>query len=158
MEQDPFLKEDYILKIDKEGTWFYNDLPIINKNIYRFFNQHIEKDKDGGYFLRIGKETCQLVVEDTPYVVVSVDHLSLGTGKKEIFKIRLNDESEEALDLSTFYIGKNNVPYCRVKNGEFPARFLRSPYYCLAQHIHQEGAARFYLILNKEKFYIQIFS
>jgi hypothetical protein len=158
MEPDPVLKEKYILKIDKEGNWFYNDLPIINKNIYRFFNQHIEKDKYGGYVLRIGPETCPLVVEDTPYVVVDVDQESFGAGKEEIFKIRLNDESEEALDLSTFYIGKNHVPYCRVKNGEFPARFLRSPYYRLAQHIRQEGETRFYLILNQKKFYISIFS
>jgi hypothetical protein len=154
LEPERILKEKFILKIDKEGNWFYNDLPIINKKIYLFFNQHIEKDSKAGYILRVENETCQLVVEDTPYVVAGIAFVDSDPEKGEYFRIRLNDETEEELDMESFFIGKDNVPYCRVKNGEFPARFLRAPYYCLAEHIHQETEDRFYILLNRKKFYI----
>ncbi len=156
METEKILQEGYRLRIDKEGNWFYNDTPIINRNIYLFFNRHIVDAAQGGYLLQIGSETCRLIVEDTPYVVVRIEHLYSDTEQRAFFKIRLNDETEEELDLASFYIGKANVPYCTVKKGRFPARFLRSPYYRLASHIQQEDGPeeRFYLLLNNQKFYI----
>lgn len=151
-----FVNEKQGIYIDKEGNWFYNDLPIINKAIYRFFNRHIEKDEQGGYLLKIGNETCKLVVEDTPYVVVGVSFVDSDPVKGEYFKIRLNDETEEDLDLSTFCIGKDNVPYCRIKKNIFPARFLRTPYYQLAEQILQDGEDRFYFFLNNQEIYIDV--
>jgi hypothetical protein len=157
MVQEKTLPDNKGIKIDKEGNWFYYSRPIINKNVYLFFNQHIEKDEEDGYVLRIENETCKIQVEDTPYVVIRVDFVIFGPEKEESIKIRLNDETEETLDISSFYIGKDNVPYCRVKKGKFPARFLRQPYYQIAQHIQPEGPDRFYLFLNNKKNYINFF-
>ena len=151
---DTLLKQQGIIRIDKEGAWFYNDLPIINRKIYLFFNQHITKDEEGGYSLKIGSETCRLAVEDTPYVVSDISLVTTESPPENFFKIKLNDETEQALDLATLYIGQDNVPYCTVKRGEFPARFLRAPYYRLAEHIEQEGEEDFYIFLNSKKVYV----
>ncbi len=156
LNRNSFLSEKQTIKIDKEGNWFYNDLPIINKKIFLFFNQHIIKDGKGGYLLQVGKETCKLVVEDTPYVVAKITFVSSDKEGREFFRIKLNDETEEKLDMNTFYIGKDNIPYCRVKKGLFPARFLRPPYYQLAQHIQQEAEDRFCFLLNNKKFYVLV--
>jgi len=151
VKPEEFINQETQISIDKEGTWFYNQLPIVNRNIYLFFNKHIEPDDVGGYILRIGGETCRLFVEDTPYVVVNVERAAPGSDQEDFFTIRLNDETEEKLDLETFYISSSNIPYCRVKKQRFPARFLRSAYYSLAHHIHQGADERFYFLINKKK-------
>jgi uncharacterized protein len=142
------------IKIDKEGNWFFNGAPIINRQIIDLFNAGIEHDGQGGYRLRVGAETSPIVVEDTPYVVSQIN-LEQGPDGRSFFTVRLNDDTIERLSLETFYLGPDNVPYCTVKNGLFPARFLRAPYYDLARHIDQEGEERFCIILNGKKQYIE---
>jgi len=142
------------IKIDKEGNWFFNGVPIINKQIIDLFNAGIEHDEQGGYRLHIGSEKSPIVVEDTPYVVTRIS-LEQGSDGRSFFTMSLNDGSCEPLSLETFYLGPDNVPYCTVKNGRFPARFLRAPYYDLARHIEQEGEDRFCIILNGKKQYIE---
>ena len=154
MQPTPRINEAFEIRIDKEGNWYYNNLPIINRTIYLFFNRHIQHDGQGGYLLRIGSDTCRLVVEDTPYVVTGVSLAERAVARGQQFSIRLNDETEEPLDLTTFYMGRENVPYCRVKEGMFPARFLRPPYYRLAEHINQSDDGRFFFLLDGERVYI----
>lgn len=149
MERNPEIKEA-VIRIDKEGNWFYNGLPIINKKIYLFFNKHLETGTDGNYIIRVGDETCRLEVEDTPYVVNGLSLVKSEEDGRSCFKIRLNDETEENLDLNSLYINPNNIPYCKVKSGKFPARFLRAAYYQLAQYIENDRD-EFYLSLNGEK-------
>jgi len=140
------------LVIDKEGTWLYNGQPIVNKAIYLFFNQNLEYSPAGGYQVRVGAEVSPVAVEDTPFVVTDVVLVEQGEG---FFKIFLNDETEEALDLESLSVGKDNVLYCAVKSGKFKARFLRPSYYRLTEHMLQEGENRFYIPLNGRKFFLE---
>ena len=141
------------IRIDKEGNWFFSGAPIINKKILDLFNASIEHDGRGGYCLHIGAESSPIVVEDTPYVVTHVEQ-ETGPDGQSFFLIRLSDGTREPLCLETLYLSSDNIPYCRVKNGWFPARFLRPPYYDLAGFIEQEGE-RFFIHLNGTKFYIE---
>ena len=141
------------IRIDKEGDWFFNGVPIINKNILDLFNASIEQDENGGYRLHIGEEISPIVVEDTPYVVTRIEREVAPDGQS-FFLIRLSDGASERLCLETLYLASDNVPYCRVKNGRFPARFLRAPYYDLAGFIEQEGE-RFFIPHNGTRFYIE---
>ncbi|MHA1575158.1 MAG: DUF1285 domain-containing protein [Alphaproteobacteria bacterium] len=149
------LKEEPTIKIDKEGNWFFKNLPIINRKIFLFFNQQLRKDEKGGYVLRVGQETCKIKVEDTPFVVAGIEFVDSAPGKESFFKIRVNDETEETLDLNSLYIDRDNVPYCLVKRERYPARFLRPPYYHLAEFIQQEKEGRFFILLNKKKLFIK---
>ena len=143
------------LVIDKEGTWLYNGQPIVNKAIYLFFNQNLEYNQAGdGYQLRVGAEVSPVAVEDTPFVVTDVVLVSGPEQGESFFKIQLNDETEEELNLESLSVGKDNVLYCAVKSGKFRARFLRPSYYRLTEHMLQEGEDRFYIPLNGRKFFL----
>ncbi len=156
MEPEKIINQG-VIRIDKEGNWFYNDLPIINETIFRLFNESIEPLEDGGgYILRIGEETCPLEVEDTPFVVASVWFSETAVKGESCFVARLNDGTEERFALETLHIGAENVPYCRVKDGSFPARLLRSAWNKLMPYIEEEeGAEQYFILLNEKKFYIK---
>jgi hypothetical protein len=63
----------------------------------------------------------------------------------------------ETLDPSTLKVGKDNVLYCRIRKGIFPARFSRAAYYRLAQWIEEDaGAGSFYLTLNGNRYTIEM--
>ena len=47
MDTETFLKDKGTIKINKEGNWFFNDLPIVNNTIYGFLNQIVEADGAG---------------------------------------------------------------------------------------------------------------
>ncbi len=143
------------ISIDKEGNWFYQGLPIINRQIVSLFSQSLDRDADGTYVVRIGAETCPVAVEDEPFVVVDVAKEAHDEPENNRFIIRLNDETEEPLDLDSLAVGMGNVLYCAVKGGKFKARFLRPSYYRLAEHIVQEADDRFYIPLNGKKYYIK---
>jgi hypothetical protein len=142
------------IKIDKEGNWFFNGAAIINRQIVDLFNAGIEHDGCGGYRLHIGAEISPIVVEDTPYVVTQLEKEQAADGSSS-FMVRLSDGSREQLSFETFYLSPDNIPYCAVKGGLFPARFLRAPYYELARHIDQEDDGRFSLTLNGTRFFIE---
>jgi hypothetical protein len=142
-----------LLTVDKEGNWFYQGQQIVNRQVYLLFSQNLQQDSSGSYLLRIGDETCPVAVEDTPFVVIDIV-LVLDGSLRNSFTIRLNDETEEVLNLDTLQVGKDNVLYCQVKGGKFRARFLRPSYYHLAEHIVQEAEGRFYIPLNGKKYYI----
>jgi len=138
--------------IDKEGKWFYNGLPIINRKIELYFCRLLEAGPDGGYQLRNEQEVCPVEVQDTPFVVAA---LWPSEGPHEQFFIKLNDDTVETLDIKTLVIGPENIPYCGVKQGRFKARFLRAPYYRLAESVQQEGDAKFFIELNGKRHYLQ---
>ena len=140
------------IRIDKEGCWFFNGAPIINEKILALFNSSIEPDGSGGYRLHIDEETSPITVEDTPYVVT---HVRREPGAGGEFTIRLSDGTRERLCLESLYLSGSNVPYCTVKDGLFPARFLRAPYYALAEYIEQDGD-RFFLPAGGGRFYLEI--
>lgn len=137
--------------IDKEGNWFYNGLPIINRQIQLYFFQLLEIGPDGGYLLRNEKETCPVEVQDAPFVVTA---LWPSDEPHEQFFIKLNDDSVETLDMLTLVISAENIPYCTVKQGCFRARFLRAPYYRLAESIQQENDTTFFIELNGRRHYL----
>jgi uncharacterized protein len=139
----PYLK----LRIDKEGRWFQNGAEIIHPQIYRTFNQMLEKTSDGGYRVKMGREVCGVEVEDAPFVVQRVADDDQGA-----ISIELNDGTQEVFNPLGCWIGDQNVPYCSVKNGSFHARFSRPAYYQLAKHIVSDlDEKEFFFVLGEER-------
>ena len=134
--------------LDKEGRWFHEGVEITHPRTIELFSRSVVKDPSGGYRLQIGKEWAKIEVEDTPYMVRSLEI------KKDKIILILNDKSQEELDPTTLWLGKDNVLYCKVKNGEYPARFLRPAYYQIMQFL-EEDEKGFFLSLKREKFYLQ---
>jgi len=148
--------ENYEIKIDKDGIWYYNGAHMFRKEILSIFFQNLRIDECGRYLIELGPERCYLHVEDTAFVVAAVYKTKLPCNGGEQIDILLNDDSCEKLETNSLYTGRDNVLYCRVKEGRFTARFSRNSYYQLAEFIEQsENGADFYINLNGEKYFIK---
>ena len=141
------------IRIDKEGNWYYQGLPIIQREIYLHLNKCLRKDPSGKYVLLMDGEKCYLEVEDTPYVIQGVS-LDPDHQPAPALFVRLNDETEEELQVNTVRVGKDNVLYCKVKGAHYDARFLRASYYQLAEFLRQDGE-KYYLLVGDKKFYLE---
>jgi uncharacterized protein len=136
------------IRVDRDGVWYFEGREIIRKEILSLFYDSLHLDEDG-YYLEINGQREYLEVEDTVFLVHGAEFVK---GSEEAFVIRLNDGTEERLDLNTFRIAEGNIPYCLVKGGRFPARFLRLPFYQVAQHaLHDEETDEYFLLLNGER-------
>jgi hypothetical protein len=140
------------IRVDRDGTWYYQGREIIRKDILSLFYESLHLDEEG-YYLEIKGERERLEVEDTVFLVKEAE---LVRDSAEAFVIRLNDGTEERLDLTSFRIAEGNVPYCLVKGERFPARFLRLSFYQLAQHAHHdEDTDEYFILLNGRRFPLQ---
>jgi uncharacterized protein len=140
------------IRIDRDGVWYFEGREIIRKDILSLFYASLHLD-DNGYYLEINGQREYLEVEDTIFLVQGAELVREG---EEVFVIRLNDGTEEQLDLTTFRIAEGNCPYCLVKGGRFPARFLRLPFYQVAQHaLHDEETDEYFLLFNGRRIPLQ---
>jgi len=142
-----------LIYIDKEGKWYHEGAEIIRADFIKFFLQHMELDEQGRYVVNWNGQRCYVDVEDTAYVVRQVDFVAKNGGLQKAV-IHLNDGTSEDLIPETLFVGNEEVLYCHVKNGRFPARFLRPAYYQLAEKIVEEEG-KFYLVLGDKKYPIR---
>ncbi|RLB09928.1 MAG: hypothetical protein DRG39_07015 [Deltaproteobacteria bacterium] len=135
------------ITIDKEGIWYHKGAQIIRKDIIKFFYEHMELDEQGRYIISWKNERCVVDVMDTAFFVQRVDKIDGD------FLLYISDETEERLDPESLYIGKDNVLYCQIKAGRFPARFVRPAYYQIAEYIEEENG-RFFLKVNNKRYFL----
>lgn len=142
--------------VGKDGKWYHEGAEIIHRPIFLWLIQSLEKSEDDLFIVHLNNQKCYLEVEDTPLVVQRVDRKPEGPDGPERITLFLNDESEEPLDPETLRISPDNVLYCRVKNREFPARFLRPAYYQMAEFLEEDEGGKFFLMLNGKKFHVRL--
>lgn len=136
-----------------DGNWYNDDEVIENPRIALLFSRSIRRGPDGNYVLQVADERAPITVEDTPYVVTAIEADGRGG-----LAIVTNDQVCEALDPSTLEVGAANVLYCRVKQGEFPARFLRNAYYHLAEHLVTDDGENFAILIDGRRYPIRFAS
>jgi hypothetical protein len=134
--------------IDKEGNWFQDGIPILHRWTYLYNNSLLKRDEQGRYYIDEGRGKVFAHVEDTPFVVKMIDR------REDGIYLTLNDETEEKLDFRTLMINKDNIPYAKVKGGEFDARFTRPAYYEIAKSLKEESG-RYYLELDDKRYHIK---
>lgn len=142
------------IKIDKDGLWYYCGAHMFRKDILHIFFENLKVNDCGQYYVELNEEIYYLDVEDTAFVITAVFKLKDPSGNGEKIEVLLNDDRRESLDLNTLTVGDENVMYCRVKDGRFPARFTRKSYYQLAEYIEQKNNV-FCIRLNNEKYFIK---
>ncbi len=126
------------LAIDREGRWLHEGVEITHGRTLDLFFRSLKRDSAGRYYIEVGPEQATVIVEDTPYVVRRIEESRPSDGVMEGFTIFLNDSTSEPLDMGSLEVGPDDVLYCRVKGGEYKARFLRAPYYHLAEYIEED--------------------
>jgi len=127
----------------RDGNWYTDDERIDNPRIALLFSKSIQSNPDGTFFLQVGDERAPISVEDTPYVVLTLEDDGLGG-----FTMLLNDDSREPLDACALQVGADHALYARVKSRKLRARFLRNAYYHLADRLESDETGRFFLNLG----------
>ena len=64
--------ENFEIKIDKDGLWYYQGAHMFRKEILSVFFQCLKIDECGKYLIELGEDRCYLTVEDTAFVVTAV--------------------------------------------------------------------------------------
>jgi uncharacterized protein len=135
----------------RDGNWYTDNEKIDNPRIALLFSRSIKRNRDGSYYLQVAEERAPIEVEDTPYVVKAVLEDDNGG-----FLIVTNDDEQEPLDPETLEVGRDNVLYCRVKGGAFPARFLRTAYYHLSSNFFTDNGETFSLVVHGHRYPIKL--
>ena len=123
------------LTINKDGEFCHEGVRITHPGTIAMLFNHLDLDRNGTYFVRVGREWAAVEVEDAPYVVKAVRERADG------LVLILSDGRSERLGPDELEINEENVLYCRVKDRRFPARFSRPAYYQIATFIEpaEEG-------------------
>jgi uncharacterized protein len=116
------------LRIDRDGDWFHEGEEVSHEGILASLRQGLQVDS-AGHFLQIGSVRVPVEVEDAPFVVVRFE--TEGEG----WALWLSDGSREVLDPASLVLRQGDVPYCRVKDGRFEARFSRAAAWQLLQRL-----------------------
>lgn len=134
--------------VDREGDWFYGERPIFRKEILETFYDCLRLLEDGHYVLEWQGRLYPITVADTPFVIARVDRVTNGAAEAHVLLTLKHLKETEPLDPTTLWVGPDNVLYCRVRRGRFPARFSRPAYYQVAQWIEPVDDDRFALRLG----------
>ena len=92
------------LSFRRDGYWYTDEERIDNPRIALLFSRSIRRSPDGSFYLQVGDERAAITVEDTPYVVTTVE----GDGASG-FLVVTNDGEREQLDPATLAVGAGNV-------------------------------------------------
>lgn len=130
----------------RDGNWYSDEERIDNPRIAMLFSRSLHRGPDGGWYLQVAEERAPITVEDTPYVVRTVEQDADGN-----LATILNDGEREPLDPTTLEVGADNVLYCRVKGGGLRARFLRPAYYHLSRYFEADGD-RFFIRVRDRRY------
>jgi hypothetical protein len=144
------------IRIDKDGVWYFRGAEMFRKEIVGIFYQNLRRDDSGRYLIEMGTERCVLEVEDTPFVVKSVFTDGSREGGDKTILLAICDETIEELNPATLRVGRGNVLYCHIKNGEHEARFSRSSYYQIANYFDYDSENNQYVLILNDKRYVII--
>jgi len=144
------------IRIDTEGRWFYRGMEMTRRDVVRLFYKNLIQGTSGEYLIKIGPQLCPVEVEDAPYVVWSTRYAEKND-TLEYIDLLLSDDRVERLDPATLWIGRDNIPYCRILTGRFTARFSKSSYYQIADHFSYDSRQESYcLTLNGRSYYLPV--
>lgn len=134
------------LRIDREGAWLHEDEEITHAGILANLWSNLRVDA-GGHFLQLGPLRIPVEVPGAPFVVVRVEREGVA------LLLTLGDQTREPLRPETLRLGAGEVPYCRVKDGRFEARFSRAATYQLLGFMESgESGAAATLVVDEARY------
>ena len=130
---------DIDLKILRNGRWMYMGTEIKRPAMVRLFSTILRLDPDGEYYLVTPVEKVRIQVEDTPFLIVSMDKLKKENKTSLIFYTSLKDEIilTKKNPISIEVNDKNEPsPYILVRNN-LRGLISRSVYYELIEYAQE---------------------
>jgi hypothetical protein len=113
--QDPGLSGAF--RIDREDAWRHEEVEVTHPGVLRNLYANLRVDSTGHY-LQAGPLRVPVQVDDAPFVVVRAQ-----TDDPDTIEVHLSDGIRETLDPETLSLDARSIPHCRVKGGQFRARF-----------------------------------
>ena len=130
---------DIDLKILRDGRWMYMGTEIKRPAMVRLFSTILRLDPDGEYYLVTPVEKVRIQVEDTPFLIVSMDKFKKENKTSLIFYTSLQDEIilTKKNPISIEVNDKNEPsPYILVRNN-LRGLISRSVYYELIEYAQE---------------------
>lgn len=87
---DPEIRDDFGIRIARDGTWYYHDSPIRRIALCKLFSTVMRRDDAGNYFLVTPVEQGRIEVEDAPFTAVEVVVEGTGRNQKVTFRTNLD--------------------------------------------------------------------
>lgn len=142
-----------IVRIDREGRWWYQGNQIIHPDILALFKQSLEKDPEtGGLFLDYRGEQLPVEVESCPFFIRDLRVVRDGQGELEAIILVLDDDSEEELAPDSLILDSDGILKAAVKEGKFTACCLPAAHFRLAELFDELADGSFQLRLNKKSY------
>lgn len=120
------------ITIKKDGKWYFGQVEMFRRNILNILAQHIDRQDDGSYCIRLGQDFSLLQVEDVPFLACGF--MDQGEGIKLVF----HDLQEMPLSEETRLILKGDVPYITYR-WEGDTRLSRGVYWKLSEFFDFRG-------------------
>lgn len=140
----------YHYEINEAGELLFEDKVIDDPSVLKLFFKTLTELKDGRYLVHCMGEENYITAADCPYVIHTWEKTQEG------FKINMQADIQEYLDLEHLETAQNNVLYTRVRDGKFKARFSRQAYLDFCKEIKSNTEhTKFYIELNRKKYFIK---
>ena len=131
----------------KDGQWRHDGVVVTHRQIARYFARHLEySEEHGSYVIAVDGRCVSVAVEDTPWVVTSIDSSDTGP-----WQIQLNSGESYPLDPESLEIRAENVLYCKVKGGTHLLRLLRSAMQSIWPLIEEQNGS-YYVLFHGQRF------
>lgn len=115
----PGFTRESTIHIDRQGAIWHDGQPVTHPGLAEAFARWLEVDPDSGrYIVKNSINWVFVAVDDAPIVVRSV---AVEDGK---IQLALSDGTREELRKDSLRLDRDDVPYCDVRGGTLPARFL----------------------------------
>ena len=125
------IHEDFGIRIDRDGIWYYHGSPIRRKELLCLFASALQRDEEGRYWLITPQEMGPIEVEDAPFLAVE---LYVGGKNEQVLSFRTNvDEivsmdEEHPLRVAIEPLTREPSPYITLDGGR-EARLTRAVFY-----------------------------
>jgi hypothetical protein len=136
---------EYYYRVDLDGRVFHDGSEIVDAPTLRFFLLGMRRQPDGRWLVPCQGEQNWFDAADTPFVVQRL-RLEVEGGRLRRVGLGLAGELQEPLDPATLEAEDGRL-YCRVRRGEYRARFGRLAMQQLAPYL-EDVAGRVTLVLD----------
>lgn len=146
----PGASRESSIVLDEQGRFWHDGALVEHPGMARAFASWIQTHPDDGRFiLSNGFDWTYFTVRDVPYFVRGVRAVDGAP------VVELTDGSEEPLDASTLETGLGGAVYCRVKSGQFAAKFTPGAQTALGPWLAEAGPGAVELVVGGRRFAVR---